>query len=317
MRIRAALLATAAAAILTAAPAAAQLKPEARKLFNDFEQLAPQRAFALSADGRGYTWSGSSGADPTSAVNSVLKRCQEQSQSACTLYAVNNVVLNGRDWKAAEPPALPTIGRLRPQFYWQNKGPQAAAGLIVWSHGYLPGKDSSHSAPQGEVAYFTSKGYDLYRFDREWIRDILGDASDFANAVRQAKSMGYRRVILAGQSNGAWTTLEAVRRGAPADGVISVSAAHHGEVKGMRDVSVARSDWQQLMGALKPGPRIIVGRTDDASAAFAKSGVDSIVIAYPPGFSGHDAANDNAFPRKYGTCMHAFIESDARQPPCT
>jgi hypothetical protein len=81
-------------------------------------------------------------------------------------------------------------------------------------------------------------------------------------------------------------------RGAPADGVVSVSAAHHGEVKDMRDLSFARSEWQQVVRGIKPGPRLVVvnfindaydvgGRMDDAKAAFAASGVDAIVIANP------------------------------------
>jgi pimeloyl-ACP methyl ester carboxylesterase len=236
-------------------------------------------------------------------------------------------VLNGRDWKGAAPPLLPTIGRLRPQPYWENKGPQAAAGLIVWSHGYMGGNDSTWSAPQGQVANFTRAGYDLYRFDREWIRDWPGDATQLAEATRQARAMGYRRVILAGQSAGAWVSLAATFRGAPVDGVISVAAAHHGYVSKMTDVTRARSEWQQIVRGIKPGPRIVVvnfagddydvgGRMDDARSAFAASGVQAVVIADPPSFKGHGAGNDFAFPRKYGACIHAFIETGARQPPC-
>ena len=199
--------------------------------------------------------------------------------------------------------------------------------MIVRSHGCLPGKDNTHSAPQGEVANFTKVGYDLYRFDREWIHDWMGEAKALADAVRQAKTMGYRRVILAGRSHGAWASLVAIELGAPADGVIAISPARHGEVRNMRDASVARSDWQQLVRGIGRGPRVIVvvfkddafdvgGRTDDASAAFAASGLASIVIAYPAGFSGHGAANDLAFSRKFGACLYSFIETGARQPPC-
>lgn len=314
-------------AIAFALPASAQLKPEAQRVFDDFERLAPQRAFALAADGRGYSWLGAPGADPSVAVERAMKLCAERSKASCQLYAVNNLILNGRDWKSAAPPALGPIGRLRPEPFWQNKGPQSAAGLIVWSHGYMEGRDATASAPQGQVAYFTQQGYDLYRFDRQWIRDWPGDATDLADAVRQAKAMGYRRVILAGQSAGAWVSLAATYRGAPVDGVISVSAAHHGEVKDMRDVSRARSEWQQIVKGIKPGPRVIVvifkddtydvgGRTGDASAAFAASGLDAIVIAYPAGFTGHGAAGSNAFPRAFGACINAFIEKDVRRPPC-
>jgi pimeloyl-ACP methyl ester carboxylesterase len=324
---RAALCLVALAATWAVSPASAQLGADAQRTFEDFQRLGPHRVFMLGADGKGYSWAGASGADPASAVERGLKSCEERAKSTCKLYAVNNIVLNGRDWKAATTPSLANIGRLRPEPYWENKGPRAASGLIVWSHGYMLGVDATVSAPQGQVAPFAVAGYDLYRFDRQYIRDWPGDATALADAVRQAKSMGYRRVILAGQSAGGWVSLAATMRGAPVDGVISVSAAHHGEVKDMRDVSFARSEWQQIVKAIKPGPRLVVvnfdgdsydvgGRMDDARAAFAASGVDAVVISSPEGFKGHGAGNGNTFPRKFGACIHSFIETGVRQPPC-
>ncbi|MBS0519554.1 MAG: hypothetical protein JSR90_12750 [Proteobacteria bacterium] len=312
---------------LAAHPASAQLSASTQRGYEAFERLGPHRAFAVAADGKGYWWTGSSGTDPGRAVASATKLCEERSKTKCSLYAVNNVILNGRDWSAATPPESPSIGRLRPEPYWANKGPQAATGLIVWSHGYMEGRDATASSPQGEVAYFTLKGYDLYRFDRQWIRDWPGDANDLANAVRQARSMGYRRIVLAGQSAGAWVSLAATMRGAPVDGVISVSAAHHGQVKDMRDVSRPRSEWQQMVRGIKRGPRLVIvnfkddaydvgGRMDDARSAFAASGVDAVVISNPTGFSGHGAANGTAFPQKFGTCIYTFIETGTRQAPC-
>jgi len=327
MTIRAIGLAAALAAASAASPASAQLGADAQRAYEDFQRLGPHRVFMLAPNGKGYLWAGAPGVDPGGAVERGLKYCQDTAKAACTLYAVNNIVLNGRDWKTAAPPALLMIGRLRPEPYWENKGPQGAAGLIVWSHGYMEGRDATASAPQGQVANFTRDGYDLYRFDRQYIRDWPGDATTLVEAVRQARSMGYRRVILAGQSAGAWVSMAAAMRGAPVDGVISVSAAHHGEVKDMRDVSRARSDWQQVVRGIKPGPRLVVvnfandsydvgGRMDDAKAAFATSGVEAIVVSSPEGFTGHGAAGNNAFPRKFGACIHDFIEKGTRRPPC-
>lgn len=327
VKIRPAWLA-AALAVAFATPVAAQLGADARKTYLDFEHLAPQRVFMLAPNGRGYSWTGAPGADPAGAIERGLKYCEDNAKAKCTLYAVNNIVLDGRDWKTAAPPVLPNIGRLRPQPYWANKGPQAAAGLIVWSHGYMEGIDATKSAPQGQVAYFTAEGYDLYRFDREWIRDWPGDATQLVEAVKQARAMGYKRVVLAGQSAGAWISMAAAMRGAQVDGVISVAAAHHGVVQKMTDVTRARSDWQQVVRGIKPGPRIVVvnfekddydvgGRMDDARSAFAASGVDAIVISDPAGFTGHGAANASAFPRKFGACIYNFITTGARQPPCS
>jgi pimeloyl-ACP methyl ester carboxylesterase len=326
MRLTAA-LATALAVATAAGPALAQLNANAQRSYEAYQLLAPHRAFALGANGSGVDWANAAGADPARAVEGVMKACEERTKSACTLYAVNNIVLNGRDWKAAKPPVLPDIGRLRPEFWWENKGPQAAAGLIVWSHGYMPGVDATVSAPQSQVANFTMNGYDLYRFDRQWIRDWPGDASALVDAVKQARTMGYRRIILAGQSAGAWVSMAATMRGAQVDGVISVSAAHHGEVTNMTDPSRARTEWQQVVRGIKPGPRLVVvnfandtydvgGRMDDARAAFAASGVAAVIVENPAGFSGHGAANGRTFPQKYGTCIHTFIETGTRTPPC-
>src|SRR5258707_30083 len=113
-------------AIVVAFPAAAQLNAEAQRAYQAYQLLGPHRAFAVAPDGKTDSWADAPGADPSSAIDGVLKRCQERSKAACALYAVNNVVLNGRDWKAAAPPGLPNIGRLRPEPYWDNKGPAGA-----------------------------------------------------------------------------------------------------------------------------------------------------------------------------------------------
>lgn len=314
--------------VLSGSAYAQQLSAETARDFADYQKYPPQAAFAVSPDGKtNGLQAGQGGADPAKPIATALARCAERAKTACTLYAVNNVLLAGRDWQSAAPPALPPIGRLRAQPWWVNKGPQAATGLIVWSHGYLAGTDSTNSAPQPYVGRFLAAGYDLYRFDRLWIRDRLGDTTAFADAVRQAKAMGYRRVILAGQSNGAWQSLAAVARGAPADGVISMAAALNNDVSTERDPSILRSDWQQLVRGIKAGPRLVVanfagdthdvgGRMDDARAAFASAGVDAVVLSDPPGFKGHGAANDFAFARKYADCIQAFIETGTRQAPC-
>lgn len=315
---------------LSLSPAVQAQQPpgKAQRAWAEYQLFAPQRAFAVSADGEASQWwAAAGGEDPGKAAEQALSRCTAQGRSACTLWAVNNIVLAGRDWRSAAPPTLPPIGRLRAQPFWQNAGPQAAAGLIVWSHGYMAGKDSTLTPPQAWVGQFLAKGFDLYRFDREWIRDWPGDATALADAVRQAKALGYRRVILAGQSAGAWVSIAAALRGAPADGVVAVAPAHHGEVRSMRDTTVARSEWQQIVRGLKPGPRVVVtlfdsdaydvgGRGDDARAAFAQSGVQAEVIDRPPGFKGHSGGSDFAFARSYGACILAFIESGTRQAPC-
>ena len=124
----------------------------------------------------------------------------------------------------------------------------------------MAGKNATSGAPQSWIGRFTRMGDHLYRFEhhRQWIVDWAGDATALADAVRKAREMGYRRVVLAGQSAGAWVSLAALARGVPVDGVISIAAAHHGEVTKMRDTTRARSEWQNVIEALTPGPRVVL-----------------------------------------------------------
>jgi pimeloyl-ACP methyl ester carboxylesterase len=324
-------LLTAPLAMAAAQQAAPALNAEAARSLADFQNFGPHRAFVIGADGRAAWYVGVAGADPGNAVSSALKRCEERGKRPCTLHVVNNYTVTNADWRAEVPARsadAPDIGRLRPEPYWSMRGPRLAAGLIVWSHGYMAGKNATSSAPQPWIGRFTRMGYDLYRFDREWIVDWAGDGTALADAVRKARDIGYRRVVLAGQSAGGWVSLAALARGAPVDGVVSIAAAHHGEVVKMRgDITRARSEWQNVVGAVKPGARVVLvnfaedaydvgGRMEDARSAFARSGVAAVVIDSPEGFKGHGAGGDLTFARKFAGCIESFIDKGTKQAPC-
>ena len=153
---------------------AEKLNAGAASLFADFQNFGPHRAFVVAPDGNASWWAGSGGPDPGRAVTGALERCKEKTKQVCTLHVVNNYTVTGRDWRDLVPARAAgavDIGRLRPQPYWSIRGPQLATGLIVWSHGYMAGKNSTESPPQPWIGRFTQLGYDLYRFDREWIAD--------------------------------------------------------------------------------------------------------------------------------------------------
>ncbi len=306
------------------------LNEEAAKSFNDFQNYGPHRAFVVGPDGKPTWQAGGGGPDPGRVVEVAMKRCEERAKQPCTLHVVNNYTVTRQNWREAVPARAadaPDIGRLRPEPYWSMRGPQLANGLIVWSHGYMAGRNSTESAPQPWIGRFTRLGYDLYRFDREWISDWAGDATALVAAVRKAREMGYRRIVLAGQSAGAWVSLAALARGAPVDGVISIAAAHHGTVDKMSDPTRARSEWQRVLELIKPGPKIVLvnfaedaydvgGRMADARSIFTRTGVAAEIVDNPEGFKGHGAAGDFAFARKFGPCIQAFIEAGKKQAPC-
>lgn len=208
-----------------------------------------------------------------------------------------------------------------------NVGPQQAKGLVVYSHGYMGGFDHTHTPTQPYVRNWWAAGYDGYRFDRRYIVDVLVDAKNMVEAVRLARTLGYRRIILAGQSTGAWESIIAAGRGVQADGIIAMSPAWHGKVKDQKDVSVTKSEWTNYVGAIPPGARFFIAKFRDdeydvggtleaTKPIFAQHGVDAVLLNYPPGFSGHHAADGEKFNAAYGRCVFKFIETGSREPPC-
>jgi hypothetical protein len=327
--------AIAAAIVSLVGPAAAQASDplqrgaNTERLFVEFRKVGPHRAFAVGP-GDTATWRAGENT-PEVAVATVLKNCAAAAKAECKLSFVNNYAVDGEAWQSRVPKraaGVPDIGRLRPQPYWWMRGPQLAAGLLVWSHGYSLQKRLEGTAPPTWTGRFADLGYDLYRFDRELIAEWSSDADDLASAVREARKLGYRRVILAGQSAGAWVSLAAFHRDAGADAVISISAAHHGLAKDMANPDQVRREWQYVVDGFKTGPRVVLvnfagddydigGRMDVARGAFARNHVEAEVIDGPAGFTGHTAGDGGTFARKFGACIEAFVEHGKRAQPCT
>jgi pimeloyl-ACP methyl ester carboxylesterase len=331
IRLLFAVMAAMVATSTTNESSAQQLSPAAVQAFNEFVTYAPHRAFYIAEDGSGHSWSGTNGETPERAVINGHNNCLERWKKDCRLYAVNNFLIGAHDWREivqARSPNAVDIGRLRPQPYWGNNGPATAAGLLVWSHDYEEAIDRTASAPGPFVGYFTRAGYDLYRFDRKWTRDSSADATQFADLLRQARANGYKRIVLAGLGAGAWVSLVAAARGAPVDGVVAIAPEFRGETNALTDASTARSEWRKVTASLPTGPRVFVVNfarnapttgdyAADARNAFSASGANAVVVADPPDFPDRAALQRTAFGRTYGGCIFRFIDSGARQAPCS
>ncbi len=225
--------------------------------------------------------------------------------------------------------AARNIGRLTPQPGLQVHGPKHAKGLVVWSHGYSRGVNSANSSPQPYVNAFVKAGYDLYRFDRQWINNWASDAGDLSSAVAAARRLGYRRIFLMGQSAGAWVSLASLGRDARADGVIAVAPAHHGKADQMFDPTIAASDWETIIEDIPSGPRVAVvlfagddydvgGRGDVARKVLNTGRTPAIIIDQPDGFEGHGAGWSYRFARTYGGCLFRFLtDAGGNGLPCS
>src|SRR5262249_9529142 len=76
-------------------------------------------------------------------------------------------------------------------------------------------------------------GWDVLRFDRDQCPDLLPRAlSQMAASIPQLHDAGYRRIVLAGQSRGAWQSLQILLAPGVAQhvsAVIGVAPARHGK----------------------------------------------------------------------------------------
>jgi dienelactone hydrolase len=251
----------------------------------------------------------------------------------CTLYARDlEVVWPGRASQAPTAPMLPV--RYGPgwslvpdgRFFWQ--GPARARGAYVWAHGRAAGgQDSRGSQPQPHVRVFNNAGYDVLRFDRAPATDETDDAAAWLHqALRTLRARGYKRVVIGGQSRGAWNALQALAAPGLVDGVIAIAPAAHGPT-GSPAWAWALDDLMRVITAAhSPSTRVVVANfagdefdPDPVRRAalfrnLASPRVENLLfLDRPGGIQGHGGGAEPAFNQRYGRCLLDFIERRAER----
>ena len=215
-----------------------------------------------------------------------------------------------------------------PHSIWH--GPQAASGVLVWAHGKSSmGYDERDTPVPPYVHLFNEAGWDIVRFNRGPMADDVHRASGWLHdGLRRLRAMGWRAVIAAGQSRGAWNDLMLLDTPGVADAIIAISPAAQGF--GANQVAGAQTD--DLRSMLDDTPRqstrvafvqfrndLFIGSADARlrmMERFVAPNVGAmLIIDRPPGFSGHNAGSSADFAQAYGACLLAFVT--APTPPAT
>ena len=308
------------------------LTEEGRAAYASFLRTNLPRAFAIGGPGGGpgggmgaYGWSGGS-ASAVVAQHSALDDCAKRGATDCRLYATDLSVVG------QPPPPLPP-GALQstwnysvdPDIRYIWRGPAAAAGVYVWCHGTSGDVDSRGKQPQPHVRQFNNAGYDVVRFDRDPIadRDRVRAAGWLVDTLTDLRARGYRRIVVGGQSRGAWTALMMLATPGLADVVIAVSPAAHGS-GGSTNLSAQYDDLRQLVSGVRPA-RTRVAFVQFAADPFAGD-LDGrralierlrptvgglLMIDQPPGFTGHYGGNSVHFAEQFGPCLLRFATGGA------
>jgi len=197
-------------------------------------------------------------------------------------------------------------------------GPQAAKGVVIWNHGtttYYAASDPSESAVPIFVSLLRDAGFDVYRLDRPPSGESI-DASTAAllAAVQQVKSEGYRKIVLAGQSAGAWISIIAAGKTADIYAVIANAPAYYGvdhprytmNAYVLFDNLKAVQTRRVMLSFFRNDPFDPGGRGPKSAEILRGRGIDTLITDQPEGFSGHDSGNGGLFYRRFGPCVLAM-----------
>ncbi|WP_428247688.1 alpha/beta hydrolase [Ferrovibrio sp.] len=215
------------------------------------------------------------------------------------------------------------------------RGPAQAKGVVVWSHGRGINEASEKAPPL--VLLFAERGWDVVSVFRAWGTDNRRNATLIVGqAAEKMRALGYKRVVLMGQSAGAYASVEAVRYDYPADAVIALAPAAFGSYSGANagpnwreNHNSLRSVWERyenkkltVVAAYFTGDDFYEERQPNERGpwlqqALRKFGLPHMVISQPdnPPLTGHSAGQSWTFARRFAPCIYTLVETGTA-PPC-
>ena len=227
--------------------------------------------------------------------------------------------------------------------YWQVPaypdrpllGPDAARGVLLWSHGLRGRAPSWTRAPQPFVERFARAGWDVVKVNRNnlhenyWAASGARHVADLRDRARKARAEGYDRVVLGGFSFGGALSLEAASEPGLADGVLAMAPGHGSDACGTGSGQRRLADNlpRLLANALErnaaPRAVLMLAKDDECMGfnnphaqlrrALAGTGVSFVFLDDSMPIRGHAASETGQFDRWYGQCLVNFL--DAKEAP--
>jgi dienelactone hydrolase len=195
-------------------------------------------------------------------------------------------------------------------------GPKAAKGAVIWNHGvnFLYGSEGDTAPLPAFLTRFRDADWDVFRLLRPRMsEEPRGSSDEVARTAARLKAEGYRRIVLAGQSGGAWLALMAAGKSNAVDAVIANAPAWYGTdfptyyMNGfvlLDDIAAIRHG-RIMISYFKGDPYDPGGRARKSAAILAAHGVPHLVLDRPKGFTGHFGGMTARFARRFGACLLA------------
>jgi dienelactone hydrolase len=177
------------------------------------------------------------------------------------------------------------------------------------------------------VRAFSDAGFAIARFDRDPQYDDADAAADWLrDALRSLRRMGWRKIVIGGQSRGAWNALQMLSEPGLADAVVAISPANFG---GSLHSDNAAALWSILHAAAAPSARVAVAEFAgdnfvgdmDRRIALLRDGLQGrvgalLIIDRPDGITGHGGGNGAAFAARYASCLARFVVDPSPPSAC-
>jgi dienelactone hydrolase len=202
------------------------------------------------------------------------------------------------------------------------RGPTRAEGVVIWSHGRSVEAEDSLAPTPEYITEMRKAGWDTFRLNRLRAGDTLpASGAALANYAEQFKASGYHRVVLAGQSFGAFISLIAAGRSSAVDAVIGTAPAAYGNFEDSYDTfRLNATRLYELLENVRHARVALVffhgdefdpgGRGERALEILARRNLPSLVIDQPARLVSHWAASTHAFATRFGDCLTGFAAMD-------
>ncbi|HMK67265.1 MAG TPA: hypothetical protein VK433_01860 [Stellaceae bacterium] len=196
------------------------------------------------------------------------------------------------------------------------KGPGAAAGALVWSHGAggILRTDNSTLGPPYLAYFMRDRGWDVFAFKRTAMdQESNSEAKELLRQVAQLKSQGYRKIVLAGQSDGGWISVMSAGRSQDIYAIVALAPAHYGTDRPRMTLNAtALFDYvdeihgvRTMVAYFANDPYDPGGRGARTEEILARHAVPHLLLDRPEGFSGHGSGESGRFLRRFGNCVLA------------
>jgi pimeloyl-ACP methyl ester carboxylesterase len=198
-----------------------------------------------------------------------------------------------------------------------------AQGAVIWSHGRSLQKECSLVPTPDYIAAFRAAGWDTFRLNRPSVADTLAQsAAALAGAAEGLKHRGYRHVVVAGQSFGAFISLIAAGRSDAIDAVIATAPAAYGSAQSNpQGYGLNATRLYDLLGNVRHARVALFffegdifdpgGRAQSADEILKGRGLAHLIVDRPAGLPTHWASISPAFAAQFGRCLVAFAGEPA------